>query len=405
MSVNTLRRGWRRGLPVAMAATASLAIAACGGSSSSSGNSSSSASGASTGSSTSASSGSSSGSASASWNTAQSAAAGGGMAKLVAAAKQEGTLNVIALPPTWANYGELLSTFSKKYGIKITSANPNGSSQDEINAVKQLGTQSRAPDVLDVGQAYALAGTQYFAPYKVASWSNIPAINKDANGDWYNDYGGYISIGCNTKLVKVCPTSFKQLLDPMYKGQVALDGDPTEANAAFSGVYAAALSNGGSLSNINPGLSFFKQLVSEGNFNKTQATQATITNGQTPIVIDWDYLNAAAAQAVKGRFKFTVAVPQDATYAAFYAQAINKNAPHPAAARLWEEFLYSPQGQNLWLKGLSRPVELPALEKSGQANKKYVSELPKANPNVQYPTTKQTDAAEQVVAQQWGSVS
>ena len=32
-------------------------------------------------------------------------------------------------------------------------------------------------------------------------------------------------------------------------------------------------------------------------------------------------------------------------------QAINADAPHPAAARLWEEFLYTAEAQNLWIKG------------------------------------------------------
>ena len=82
------------------------------------------------------------------WATATSAAGGGGMSALVAAAKAEGKLNVIALPPDWANYGSILKAFTNKYGITINSANPDGSSQDEINAVKQLGTQDRAPDVL-----------------------------------------------------------------------------------------------------------------------------------------------------------------------------------------------------------------------------------------------------------------
>jgi len=39
---------------------------------------------------------------------ATSAADLGGMDALVAAAKKEGTLNVIALPPDWANYGEMI---------------------------------------------------------------------------------------------------------------------------------------------------------------------------------------------------------------------------------------------------------------------------------------------------------
>jgi putative spermidine/putrescine transport system substrate-binding protein len=373
------RRSVVRGAAVAVGCAATLAaVAACGSSSSSSGSG---------------------------WGKATSAASDGGMSALVKAAQKEGTLNVIALPPTWANYGEELSTFSKKYGIKITSANHNGSSQDEITAVQRLGNQSRAPDVLDVGQSFATADTGLFAPYKVSTWSGIPAANKASTGSWYNDYGGYISFGCNTKLVKVCPTSFADLLKPQYKNMVALDGDPTQANAAFSGVWAASLANGGSLDNIKPGLDFFGKLKKAGNFNRTQATQATIQSGQTPIVIDWDYLNAAAASKLKAIVPFKVTVPSDASFAAYYAQAINAKAPHPAAARLWEEFLYSNQGQNLWLKGLARPIRLTQMTTNGTADKTFLTQLPQANPNVTYPTDAQTTAAKTIVAQGWGSAT
>ena len=81
------------------------------------------------------------------------------LAEIVAAAKKEGKLNVIALPPDWANYGEIISTFSKKYGIKITSDNPNGSSSEENQAIVSLKGDPRAPDVVDVNPTFAVAGT------------------------------------------------------------------------------------------------------------------------------------------------------------------------------------------------------------------------------------------------------
>lgn len=368
-----------RGAILAVAAPAAvLAIAACGSSSS----------------------GSSGG---ANWATAASAGAGGGMTKLIKAAKAEGTLNVIALPPTWANYGAEIAAFTKLYGIKVNSENPNGSSQDEINAVKQLGSQSRAPDVVDVGQSYAVADANLFAPYKVASWSGIPAANRDPSGNWYSDYGGYISFGCDMKIVKVCPTSFSALLQPQYKGMVALDGNPTQANAAFSGVWAAALASGGSMSNIKPGLSFFKRLKAAGNFDATSATNATVQSGQTPIVIDWDYLNVARAKQLAGIVQFKTVVPTDASFAAYYAQAISAKAPNPAAARLWEEFLYSNEGQNLWLAGSARPIRLTQMVQQGTVNKTAYSALPKANPNVTYPTTAQTAAAKTLVSEGWSA--
>ena len=132
---------------------------------------------------------------------ATSAADFGGMDGLVEAAKKEGELNVIALPPDWANYGEIIKAFADKYGIKVNSAQPDAASQDEINAANQLKGTDRAPDVFDLGQSVALANTALFAPYKVATFDDIPAQFKDPNGTWVNDYGGYMSIGYDSAKV------------------------------------------------------------------------------------------------------------------------------------------------------------------------------------------------------------
>ncbi|MEV6982258.1 ABC transporter substrate-binding protein [Sphaerisporangium sp. NPDC051017] len=338
--------------------------------------------------------------------TATSAADLGGFDKLVEAAKKEGQLNVIALPPDWANYGEIIKAFGDKYGIKINSENPDGSSSDEINAVKTRKGQDRAPDVLDVGTAFALSGSQegLYAPYKVQTWDKIPEGQKDAAGTWYNDYGGYVSIGCDAKRIKTCPETFADLLKPEYKGKVAMNGNPTKSGSAFAGVYAAALANGGSFDDIQPGLDFFKKLKAAGNYNPVESTPATVQNGETSISIDWDYLNAGYTDqfAAKG-VDWKVTVPSDGKYANFYAQAINKWAPHPAAARLWEEFIYSPEGQNLYLKGYARAVLLPAMQTDGTADAALVEKLPKVDGTPTFPTPDQVTKAKEVLASGWGA--
>ena len=96
--------------------------------------------------------------------TATSAADLGGMDALVEAAKKEGQLNVIALPPDWANYGAIIKAFEDKYGIKVNSAQPDAASQDEINAATQQKGKSSAPDVFDLGQSVALANTAIVRP-------------------------------------------------------------------------------------------------------------------------------------------------------------------------------------------------------------------------------------------------
>src|ERR1700679_2368118 len=125
-------------------------------------------------------------------STATSAAAFGGMNGLIAAAKKEGQLNVITLPSNWANYGAIMKAFTAQYGIKITDANPEGSSANEISAINELKGKSTAPDVVDVGSSFAVSGdtSGLWAPYKVASWSNIPAAAKASNGEYYADYRG-----------------------------------------------------------------------------------------------------------------------------------------------------------------------------------------------------------------------
>lgn len=337
--------------------------------------------------------------------TATSAADFGGLDALVKAAKKEGTLHAFALPRDWANYGALIDGFKKKYGIRIEVENPDGSSQDEINAVTSRKGQDRAPDVLDLGSSFALSAAQQglLAPYKVAAFGDIPEGQKDPKGQWYNDYGGYISIGCDAARVKTCPTTFKDLLKPQYKGQVALNGNPTKSGSAFGGVYAAALADGGSFDDIQPGLDFFAKLKKNGNYTPVESTPATVEKGETPISIDWDYLNAGYADEFTSKgVDWKVSVPSDGTFSQYYSQAINKGAPHPAAARLWQEYLYSAEGQNLWLKGFARPALMTAMEKAGTLDKTAAAKLPQVSGTPSFPTEAQQSKAKGVLAQGWG---
>ena len=323
------------------------------------------------------------------------------MSALIAAAKKEGTLNVIALPPTWANYGTIIDDFQKTYGITVNSTLPDGTSQQEVDAVKTENGTAKAPDVMDIGMAVALANTSLFAPYEVSTWSSIPTAQKDTNGLWVQDYGGYMAIGYSTKFGTI--TSLSQLLGPKFKGAVALNGNPTSANAALNGVMMANLAEGGTASNIADGVNFFAKLKAAGNFSPVSATGATIKAGTTPVVFNWDYLNLPSYVGVPaGSWK--VFIPQNAVLGGYYAQAINKDAPHPAAARLWEEFLYSQAasgGQNLWLEGGARPVEQQAMTSNSSINTSAASALPAVTGTPVFLTEAQNTAAANYLAANW----
>jgi putative spermidine/putrescine transport system substrate-binding protein len=328
---------------------------------------------------------------------AKSAADFGGMDALVEAAKKEGELNVIALPPDWANYGAIIKAFGDKYGIKVNSAQPDAASQDEINSANQQKGKSSAPDVFDLGQSVALANTALFAPYKVATFGDVSDSFKAPDGAWVNDYGGYMSIGFDSS--KVPPvTNVNDLLKPEFKGKVALNGDPTQAGAAFSGVMMVAVSQGGTPDDIAPGVEFFRKLKEAGNFLPVDPTPATIESGQTPVVIDWDYLNVAETKKLPS---WQVVIPPKAAVAGYYYQAINKDAPHPAAARLWQEFLFSDEGQNLYLQGGARPVRADTMAGKGTIDQAAYKVLPPVDGAATFVSVEQNTAATKYLQSNW----
>jgi putative spermidine/putrescine transport system substrate-binding protein len=326
--------------------------------------------------------------------------------EMIAEAKKENHLNTIALPPDWANYGEIMSTFQKKYGIKITNDNPNGSSAQENEAVRSLKGDKRAPDVLDVSPGFAISGTAegLYTKYFNTNFLTIPRAMKDTRGFWTGDYWGAISIGYNANIIKTAPKTWKDLLKSDYKGKVALNGSPLTSGSAVGGVFAAAIANGGSLNNVGPGIDFFAQLKKAGNFITVQSTPQTVASGQTPISIDWDYLNLAYVKEFPAA-NWKVTVPSDGVYGAYYCQAINATAPHPWAARLWQEFVYSDQGQLLWLKGFSHPARFQDLARRKVIPKSLLTALPAASiySQVKFASSGQQTRAKALIAQEWPS--
>ena len=324
----------------------------------------------------------------------------GTFADLEAAAKAEGKLNVIALPRDWANYGEVLDLWAQKYPeIVITEQSPDISSAEEITAAETNKGLDTAPDVFDLGLTVALQNTDKFAPYKVETWDDIPAELKEPSGLFVGDYGGYMSVGYDSSKVPA-PTKLEDLLKADYKGAVALNGDPTQAGAAFGAVGLATVLSGGTLDDFTPGIDFFGKVKTAGNFLPVDATPATIASGETPVVFDWDYLNAAQSKANKN---WKVVVFSGTGYAAYYNQAINIDAPNPAAARLWQEFLYSDDVQNLWLKGGARPARMTAMTEAGTIDTELASALPEVPAESVVPTEAQSTDAGTLLGEKWAA--
>ncbi len=335
-----------------------------------------------------------------------------GMDQLVAAAKKEGQLTVIALPSDWCGYGGVISGFKKKYGLKVNELNPDAGSGDEIEAIKankgNMGPQ--APDVIDVGLSFGPAGKKdgLLQPYKVSTWSTIPNDAKDAEGYWYGDYYGVLTFQINADAVTIFPRDWPDLLKPDYKNAVALAGDPRVSTQAIQGVFAAGLSatKGNAAGAADAGLKFFADLNKRGNFVPVIAKAASLAQGATPIAIRWDYNALADRDTLKGNPRVEVIVPESGVVAGVYVQAISAYAPHPNAAKLWMEYLYSDEGQLGWLKGYCHPIRFQNLVSSRKVPADLLGKLPPAvsYSKALFPTLDQLDRAKQVITKLWDAV-
>lgn len=304
----------------------------------------------------------------------------GTMDRLAEEAKKEGSLNVIGLPRDWVNYGEIIDTFADRYGVKVNELEPDANSSREIEAAGEL-----KPDVFDLTLDVAVANAGKFAPYKVLGWQDLPDHIKDPKGAWYAGYGGYMSIGYDPRKVQA-PASFADLTKPGYT--VALDGDPMRSAAAFDGIMAASLQSG--TPRVEQGVNLFEKIKRAGRLT---------TADKADVIVDWDHLNAA--RAAKDAAAWKVTIPRDAPLGAYYVQAINKKAEHPAAARLWQEFLFSDEGQNLLQKGYARPARGEAMLMRGTLDTEQAARLPAAPGAPVLLTIPQQDAAKAYIKHEW----
>jgi putative spermidine/putrescine transport system substrate-binding protein len=330
--------------------------------------------------------------------------------ELIDAAKKEGQLTTIALPHDWCNYGALIDGFKAKYGLTINELNPEGGSADEVEAIKANKDNKgpQAPDVIDVGLGFGPSSKAdgLIQPYKVSTWDSIPADAKDADGYWYGDYYGVMAFLVNKDLVKDSPKSWADVMKdggPLF----ALTGDPRKDNRGIQGVFAAGLAaSGGDQSKAaEAGLQYFKQLNDKKMFVPINARAAALASGEAPVIAAWDYNLLAWKDGFQGNPESEVIVPSDAVVAGVYVQAISAYAPHPNAAKLWMEYLYSDEGQLGWLAGYCHPIRFNDLAARKAIPDDLLAKLPDPAlyAKAVFPSLETQNAAKKTISEGWDS--
>lgn len=329
------------------------------------------------------------------------------MQTLITNAKKEGGLQAIGIPPEWADYKDILAGYASKYVPVDYKAEAEYSSAQELEVFKNS-IQHPHGDIGDVGFSFGPKAIQQklVTPYKHSHWDDIPANLKDPNGNWCTEYWGAQSFVINTDIVKNPPTSFKDLLNNSYKNMVGIDGDPRQATDAFMAVYTAALAQSGNLNDIQPGIDFFAQLKKKGNFTPARSSVANIAKGEVAIGVMWDYLGLGFRDQLAGKPNLSVVIPSDGSIAGPYVSIVNKTAPHPYAARLWIEYIFSDEGQLFYLTGYAHPARYQKLVAAGKVPAALASKLPASSQyaNVQFVTDlTKLDTATSVINQNWQS--
>jgi putative spermidine/putrescine transport system substrate-binding protein len=338
----------------------------------------------------------------------------GPMEDLVAAAKTEGQLTVIALPRDWCGYGDIIDGFKAKFGLTVNEVSPDVGSATVIDTIRKARdtTDPQTPDVIDVGFSFASSAKKdgLLQPYKVATWGAIPDAAKDGDGHWYGGYYGTIAFEVNADIVNKMPTDWADLAAPEYRNAIGLAGD-LASNQAIQGVFAAGLSadNGDVDHAADRGLRFFADLNRRGNFVPIVGDSASLVDGRTPVLVRWDYLALGDRDRLSGKTRIEIVRPKTGVVAGVYAQAISAFAPHPKAARLWMEYLYSDEAQLAFLNGHCHPIRAADLMRSG----KMPSDLGRTLAQFQgsgteadplFPTLEQQEKAKEIITKGWDSV-
>jgi putative spermidine/putrescine transport system substrate-binding protein len=328
-------------------------------------------------------------------------------AALLAAAKAEGTLYLTGIPPEWANYQGQFDTWDALTGIKRDGITTEGeyTSGQELDSIKNTGK----PDVGDVGLPFGPTAKTggLVQNYMHAHWADVDASLKDADGAYCTAYYGAEAFVINTDAVKLDIKDWKDLLDPSLKNAVGIDGDPTKASDSFNAVWSAAFANGGGVDDIGPGVDWFKQLQAAGNLTPARCTQAALQSGEVKVGIKWDYLGLGDRDKFNGAPNIKVVVPPSGSVTGPYVAIITAKAPHPNAAKLWNELMFSDTGQLNFLKGYARPARYDKLVAAGKVPADLAAKLPSPDSykNVKFITdSAKVDAAKAKLTTLWNIV-
>ena len=259
--------------------------------------------------------------------------------QIIEGAKAEGKVESVGMPDEWADWGSLWNSMTTNYGLSHNDTDMSSSEELQMFATEgKNGTK----DMGDVGYAFVgqAVSEDLVQGYKTSYWDAVPDWAKGEDGKWMVAYTGVTTFLVNTDQVSKVPTSWQDIRDGDYK--VALG--PLSGGNAQGAFIASTYAFGGDMTNIQPGIDFWTEMANAGRINTLDITQANFESGEIAVGVVWSFQGIPYSKNIS-QYNMTAVVPSDGALQNGYASVINKYAPHPHAAALTREVMFSDEGQ------------------------------------------------------------
>lgn len=212
----------------------------------------------------------------------------------------------------------------------------------------------------DAAQFLAWKRQGMLAPYVPEDVArHIPAEHRDPDGLYATVRSSLCVIAYNTELVKRedAPKSFADLLDPRWKGKI-VKAHPSYSGTIMTSTYQMVR---------ELGWSYLEKLARQQVLQIQSATDTPkkIVLGERPVMADGNESNVLLLKEAGGPIEVVYAA--EGTPTIIQPSAIFIAAPHPNAARLFQNFLFSVEGQELFVNlGGLRSVHALVKDKPGR---------------------------------------
>jgi len=207
----------------------------------------------------------------------------------------------------------------------------------------------------------AAAKDGLLAPYKESlGWQYIPKQFKDPNGYWVGIYVGYIGFVSNTNFLKrvgaKAPTSWQDLLNPKFKGEIA-KAYPFTSGTAYTTLIGMLTAIGSPKPGFDAQDDAYIKAFSQQVHHYTESGTACITEvGQGEVGIGIAFSHDILKKGIAKGFPVVMTFPKEGTSYEVGGMALIKGGPEPELAKIFYDWALSKEAQDLYKQFFRVPL-------------------------------------------------